>query len=156
MPRRRAGYVEQFDTLLAELSVREMLMYTAELKRPVQACFCLLRLIPREDSYGSSPSMTPAGRYGALVGGVSANCACLLLLQEPMAEKRAQVEHLLEVLGLQVTPRLPVFTHRQANLCYAVLTPADHRPGCMLLAHAGLRRHTHRRRTVTGHQRRAG
>ena len=31
-----AGYVEQFDTLLAELSVREMLMYTAELKRPVQ------------------------------------------------------------------------------------------------------------------------
>ncbi len=36
-PVRRAGYVEQFDTLLAELSVREMLMYTAELKRPVQA-----------------------------------------------------------------------------------------------------------------------
>ena len=31
-----AGYVEQFDTLLAELNVREMLMYTAELKRPAQ------------------------------------------------------------------------------------------------------------------------
>lgn len=31
-----AGYVEQFDTLLSELNVREMLMYTAELKRPVQ------------------------------------------------------------------------------------------------------------------------
>ena len=30
------GYVEQFDTLLAELTVREMLMYTAELKRPVK------------------------------------------------------------------------------------------------------------------------
>lgn len=28
----RAGYVEQFDTLLAELTVREMLLYTAELK----------------------------------------------------------------------------------------------------------------------------
>lgn len=27
-----AGYVEQFDTLLAELTVREMLLYTAELK----------------------------------------------------------------------------------------------------------------------------
>ena len=26
------GYVEQFDTLLAELTVREMLLYTAELK----------------------------------------------------------------------------------------------------------------------------
>ena len=29
---RAAGYVEQFDTLLAELTVREMLLYTAELK----------------------------------------------------------------------------------------------------------------------------
>ena len=29
---RTAGYVEQFDTLLAELTVREMLLYTAELK----------------------------------------------------------------------------------------------------------------------------
>lgn len=28
------GYVEQFDTLLGDLSVREMLLYTAELKRP--------------------------------------------------------------------------------------------------------------------------
>ena len=28
----RAGYVEQFDTMLPELSVREMLLYTAELK----------------------------------------------------------------------------------------------------------------------------
>ena len=27
-----AGYVEQFDTMLPELSVREMLLYTAELK----------------------------------------------------------------------------------------------------------------------------
>ena len=27
-----AGYVEQFDTLLPELTVREMLLYTAELK----------------------------------------------------------------------------------------------------------------------------
>ena len=30
----RAGYVEQFDTLLPELTVREMLLYTAELKCP--------------------------------------------------------------------------------------------------------------------------
>lgn len=29
-----AGYVEQVDTLLPELTVSEMLMYTAELKRP--------------------------------------------------------------------------------------------------------------------------
>ena len=29
----RAGYVEQFDTLVDELTVTEMLMYTAELKR---------------------------------------------------------------------------------------------------------------------------
>ena len=29
-----AGYVEQFDTLLPELTVFEMLMYTAELKQP--------------------------------------------------------------------------------------------------------------------------
>ena len=29
-----AGYVEQFDTLLPELTVREMLLYTAELKCP--------------------------------------------------------------------------------------------------------------------------
>ena len=28
------GYVEQFDTLLPELTVREMLLYTAELKCP--------------------------------------------------------------------------------------------------------------------------
>ncbi|PNH05921.1 ABC transporter G family member 18 [Tetrabaena socialis] len=32
--RRYTGYVEQFDTLLGELTVREMLLYTAELKRP--------------------------------------------------------------------------------------------------------------------------
>lgn len=31
--RRYTGYVEQFDTLLDMLTVREMLMYTAELKR---------------------------------------------------------------------------------------------------------------------------
>ncbi len=30
-----AGYVEQFDTLLPELTVREMLLYTAELKCPL-------------------------------------------------------------------------------------------------------------------------
>lgn len=30
-----AGYVEQFDTLLPELTVTEMLLYTAELKCPV-------------------------------------------------------------------------------------------------------------------------
>jgi hypothetical protein len=30
-----SGYVEQFDTLLAELTVREMLLYTAELKCPL-------------------------------------------------------------------------------------------------------------------------
>ena len=29
-----AGYVEQFDTLVPELTVREMLLYTAELKCP--------------------------------------------------------------------------------------------------------------------------
>ena len=28
------SYVEQFDTLIPELTVEEMLMYTAELKRP--------------------------------------------------------------------------------------------------------------------------
>jgi ABC-type multidrug transport system ATPase subunit len=33
--RRYAGYVEQFDTLLPVLTPREMLLYTAELKRPV-------------------------------------------------------------------------------------------------------------------------
>ncbi|KAI3436016.1 hypothetical protein D9Q98_002073 [Chlorella vulgaris] len=33
--RRFTGYVEQFDTLLGSLTVHEMLMYTAELKRPV-------------------------------------------------------------------------------------------------------------------------
>jgi ATP-binding cassette, subfamily G (WHITE), member 2 len=33
--RRFTGYVEQFDTLLSILTVREMLLYTAELKRPV-------------------------------------------------------------------------------------------------------------------------
>ncbi|GLC74614.1 hypothetical protein PLESTF_001535200 [Pleodorina starrii] len=33
--RRYCGYVEQFDTLLPILTVREMLLYTAELKRPV-------------------------------------------------------------------------------------------------------------------------
>ncbi len=32
--RRYTGYVEQFDTLLGDLTVREMLLYTAELKRP--------------------------------------------------------------------------------------------------------------------------
>ncbi|EFJ42159.1 hypothetical protein VOLCADRAFT_107413 [Volvox carteri f. nagariensis] len=34
--RRYTGYVEQFDTLLGDLTVREMLMYTAELKRPME------------------------------------------------------------------------------------------------------------------------
>lgn len=33
--RRYTGYVEQFDTLLDILTVRDMLLYTAELKRPV-------------------------------------------------------------------------------------------------------------------------
>ncbi|CAD7705429.1 unnamed protein product [Ostreobium quekettii] len=33
--RRYTGYVEQFDTLLGMLTVQEMMMYTAELKRPV-------------------------------------------------------------------------------------------------------------------------
>ena len=33
--RRYTGYVEQFDTLLDMLTVREMLLYTAEMKRPV-------------------------------------------------------------------------------------------------------------------------
>lgn len=34
--RRYTGYVEQFDTLLPTLTVYEMLLYTAELKRPLQ------------------------------------------------------------------------------------------------------------------------
>lgn len=34
--RRYTGYVEQFDTLLGDLTVREMFMYTAELKRPME------------------------------------------------------------------------------------------------------------------------
>ena len=34
--RRYTGYVEQFDTLIAALTAREMLLYTAELKRPMQ------------------------------------------------------------------------------------------------------------------------
>lgn len=34
--RRYTGYVEQFDTLLDILTVREMLLYTAEMKRPVE------------------------------------------------------------------------------------------------------------------------
>ena len=33
--RRYTGYVEQFDTLLGILTVEEMLMYTAELKRSI-------------------------------------------------------------------------------------------------------------------------
>ena len=33
--RRYTGYVDQFDTLLANLTVAEMLMYTAELKNPL-------------------------------------------------------------------------------------------------------------------------
>jgi ATP-binding cassette subfamily G (WHITE) protein 2 len=33
--RRFTGYVEQFDTLLGILTVEEMLLYTAELKRPM-------------------------------------------------------------------------------------------------------------------------
>ena len=37
--RRFTGYVEQFDTLLGTLTVREMLLYTAELKRPRQEAF---------------------------------------------------------------------------------------------------------------------
>ncbi|KAK9808412.1 hypothetical protein WJX73_002001 [Symbiochloris irregularis] len=53
--KRYTGYVEQFDTLIAELTVREMLLYTAELKR---------------DS------------------------------QEPLAEKAARVDELLECLAL--------------------------------------------------------
>ena len=34
--RRYTGYVEQFDTLLPMLTVKEMLLYTAELKRPLK------------------------------------------------------------------------------------------------------------------------
>ena len=34
--RRFTGYVEQFDTLIDILSVREMLLYTADLKRPLE------------------------------------------------------------------------------------------------------------------------
>ena len=48
-----AGYVEQFDTLLPELTVAEMLLYTAELKCPVSVSpllilnvSCLLKLCP--------------------------------------------------------------------------------------------------------------
>ena len=37
--RRFTGYVEQFDTLLDILTVREMLLYTAELKRPAGESF---------------------------------------------------------------------------------------------------------------------
>eukprot|EP01025_Chloroclados_australasicus_P041211 TRINITY_DN4350_c0_g1_i1.p1 TRINITY_DN4350_c0_g1~~TRINITY_DN4350_c0_g1_i1.p1 ORF type:complete len:528 (-),score=50.28 TRINITY_DN4350_c0_g1_i1:47-1465(-) len=37
--RRYTGYVEQFDTLIGTLTVREMLLYTAELKRPVSETF---------------------------------------------------------------------------------------------------------------------
>lgn len=36
MRKARLGYVEQFDTLIPNLSVMEMLMYTAELKRPMR------------------------------------------------------------------------------------------------------------------------
>jgi ABC-type multidrug transport system ATPase subunit len=34
--RRATGYVEQFDTLVGALTVSEMLMYTAQLKRPIK------------------------------------------------------------------------------------------------------------------------
>ena len=104
-PLRRAGYVEQFDTLLAELSVREMLMYTAELKRPVQArsSFCNPS---RPDPRGSGLAwQCPVADVLCKLTSCLIDRACLPLLQEPMAEKRAQVEHLLEVLGLQVAPR---------------------------------------------------
>ena len=33
--RHQMGYVEQFDTLVSTLSVRDMLLYTSELKRPM-------------------------------------------------------------------------------------------------------------------------
>ena len=38
-----AGYVEQFDTLIPELTVREMLLYTAELKCPRSEPLCQKR-----------------------------------------------------------------------------------------------------------------
>lgn len=53
--RRVTGYVEQFDTLVDSLTCREMLLYTAQLKRPIG---------------------------------------------EPLADKQAAVEHLLDKLGL--------------------------------------------------------
>lgn len=37
------GYVEQFDTLVGTLTVRDMLLYTAELKRPQVMCTCCPR-----------------------------------------------------------------------------------------------------------------
>eukprot|EP00210_Caulerpa_lentillifera_P006026 g5759.t1 len=37
--RRYTGYVEQFDTLLESLTVKEMLIYTAELKKPIDEPF---------------------------------------------------------------------------------------------------------------------
>lgn len=43
------GYVEQFDTLLPELTVAEMLLYTAELKCPVSVrpLCCLVFVVGR-------------------------------------------------------------------------------------------------------------
>lgn len=48
-----AGYVEQFDTLLPELTVAEMLMYTAELKCSVSVrpSDCESKSIPTAKSH---------------------------------------------------------------------------------------------------------
>ena len=43
--RRYTGYVEQFDTLLGMLTVKEMLMYTAELKVHMTTHLCIACLL---------------------------------------------------------------------------------------------------------------
>ncbi len=60
-----------------------------------------------------------------------AHRARLPMLQEPMAEKRAQVEHLLEVLGLQVVPRPTSSSRFGGLLCSACGILASHRAGDM-------------------------
>jgi len=124
-PVRRAGYVEQFDTLLAELSVREMLMYTAELKRPVQARLQAVTPPPIPNLPWGATRRGHVRQQIQSTGRVNAHCTCMPLLQEPMAEKRAQVEHLLEVLGLQVSPRpLVPAIQEQPSAAYVMFMPA--------------------------------
>ena len=65
-----AGYVEQFDTLIPELTVREMLLYTAELKCPRSEPLC--QKMHRVDQLLETLVLNRCARTGnALTRGIS-------------------------------------------------------------------------------------